>query len=78
MDGDGGRTDLEARAAAMDMDSTPVTGNNSLGGTPEEPQKQSSDTLDAPEAGLVETDAEAEPGMIDGETDADVDLEAVG
>lgn len=75
MDGDGGRTDLEAPAAPMDMDSTPITSNNSRGGTPEEPQKQSSETPDAPEAGQLETDAEAEPGMIDGETDADVDLE---
>lgn len=74
MEGDGGRTDLEAQAGAMDMDSTPITGNNSQGGTPEEdmdPQKQSSET---PEAGQLETDAEVEPGMIDGETDADVDL----
>ncbi|KAJ8421693.1 hypothetical protein Cgig2_008815 [Carnegiea gigantea] len=75
MGGDGGRTDLEAPAAPMDMDSTPITGNNSQGGTPEEPQKQSSETPDAPEAGQLETDADAEPGMIDGETDADVDLE---
>lgn len=75
MDGDGGRADLEAPAAPMDMDSTPITGNNSQGGTPEELQKQSSETPDAPEAGQLETDTEAEPGMIDGETDADVDLE---
>lgn len=79
MDGEGGRNDLEAPAAAMDLDSTPITGNNSQAGTPtpDELQKQSSESPDAQEAGELEADADAEPGLIDGETDADVDLEAV-
>lgn len=79
MDGDGGRNDLEASATVMDMDSTPLTGNNSQGGTPtpDELQKQSSESPEEPEAGELE-DADAEPGMIDGETDADVDLEVAG
>ena len=76
VDGESGRNDLEAPSAAMDMDST---GNNSQGGTPtlDEISKQSSESPDAPEAGQIETDLDAEPGMIDGETDADVDLETV-
>lgn len=80
MDGEGGRNDLDAPAAAMDMDSTPITGENSLVGTPtpDELQKQSSESPDAQEAGELETEAETEPGLIDGETDADLDLEAVG
>lgn len=57
-----------------------ATGNISQGGTPtlDEHQKQSSDTDVAQEAGQLETDAEVEAGMIDGETDAEVDLDAVG
>lgn len=72
-----GRTDLESATAAMDMETVAAAGNNSQEGTPtpEDPQKQSPDTTDAgPEdPGQLE----AEPGAIDGETDAEVDLEAV-
>ena len=46
----------------------------------DENQKQSSDTDVGQEAGQSEADAEAEAGIIDGggETDAEVDLDAVG
>ncbi|KAL9239215.1 hypothetical protein vseg_013555 [Gypsophila vaccaria] len=73
---EGGRTDLEAPAASLDMDSTPVNGNNSQGGTPtpDEYHKQSSESPEPREAGQLDTEADTEPGMIDGETDADVDL----
>lgn len=78
IDGEGSRVDLEASAAQMDVDAT--TGNISQGGTPtpEDHQKQSSDTDAGQEAGQIEADGEAEPGMIDGETDADIDLVATG
>jgi len=76
MDGEGGRIDHDAPAASLDMDSTPVNGNNSQGGTPtqDEYQKQSSESPEPPEVGQLETEVDNEPGMIDGETDADVDL----
>ncbi|KAK4592310.1 hypothetical protein RGQ29_016731 [Quercus rubra] len=79
VDGEGIRADLEASAAQMDVDVT-ATGNISQGGTPtpDEHQKQSSDTDNGQEAGQLEADAEVEAGMIDGETDAEVDLDAVG
>ncbi|KAB1222259.1 THO complex subunit 1 [Morella rubra] len=79
VDGEGIRADLEASAVQMDTDAT-ATGNISQGGspTPDEHQKQSSDTDIGQEAGQLEADAEVETGMIDGETDAEVDLEAVG
>nr|XP_023905432.1 THO complex subunit 1 [Quercus suber]POF19695.1 tho complex subunit 1 [Quercus suber] len=79
VDGEGIRADLEASAAQMDVDAT-ATGNISQGGTPtpDEHQKQSSDTDNGQEAGQLEADAEVEAGMIDGETDAEVDLDAVG
>ena len=79
VDGEGIRADLEASAAQMDTDAT-ATGNISQGGTPtpDEHQKQSSDTDVGQEAGQLEADAEVEAGMIDGETDAEVDLDAVG
>ncbi|XP_074268963.1 THO complex subunit 1 [Silene latifolia] len=79
MDGEGGRTDLEAPPASLDMDSTPVNGNNSQGGspTPDEYQKQSSESPEPREVGQVDTEGDMEPGMIDGETDADVDLDIV-
>ncbi|KAL6327594.1 hypothetical protein AAG906_021885 [Vitis piasezkii] len=64
--------DLEASAAPMDTDVTATTP------TADENQKQSSDTDAGQEAGQSEADAEAEAGMIDGETDAEVDLDAVG
>ncbi|KAL1811684.1 hypothetical protein DCAR_0623813 [Daucus carota subsp. sativus] len=75
VDGEGSRVDLEASAAQMDADN--ATGNISQSGTPtpEDQQKQSSDT-DGQEAGQIEADAEAEPEIVDGETDADVDMVA--
>ncbi|XP_059433717.1 THO complex subunit 1 [Corylus avellana] len=78
VDGEGIRADFESSAAQMDVDAT-ATGNISQGGTPtpDEHQKQSSDTDVAQEAGQLEADAEVEAGMIDGETDAEVDLDAV-
>ncbi|KAJ6945349.1 hypothetical protein NC651_000412 [Populus alba x Populus x berolinensis] len=80
IDGEGIRIDLEASAAPMDTDVTATTGSVSQSGTPtpDEHQKQGSDTDGGQEAGQLEADAEAEAGMIDGETDAEVDLEAVG
>lgn len=72
IDGEGTRVDLEASAAPMDTDVTATTP------TADENQKQSSDTDAGQEAGQSEADAEAEAGMIDGETDAEVDLDAVG
>ena len=72
IDGEGTRVDLEASAVPMDTDvtaTTPIADEN---------QKQSSDTDVGQEAGQSEADAEAEAGMIDGETDAEVDLDAVG
>ncbi|XAR54473.1 hypothetical protein NMG60_11029616 [Bertholletia excelsa] len=72
-DGEGSKTDVEASAAPMDTDAA-TSGNMSQGGTPTpDEQKQSSDT-DGQEPGQIE----AESGMIDGETDAEVELEAVG
>lgn len=64
----------------METDVTAGTGNISQSGTatPDEHQKQSSDTDMGQEAGQLDADAEADAGMMDGETDADVDLEAVG
>ncbi|KAF7836194.1 THO complex subunit 1 [Senna tora] len=77
-DGDGVRAD--ASAAPMEFDAATVSGTQGGTPTPDELQKQSSDTDVGQEAGQLEADAEAEveAGMIDGETDADVDLDAVG
>lgn len=63
----------------MDNDAMATTVSTSQGGTPtpEELQKQSPDTDVGQEAGQLEADGEVEAGMIDGETDAEVDLEAV-
>lgn len=75
------RADLEASAAPMDSDAVMAAGNVSLGGTPtpDDQQKQGSDTDGGQEAGqLDETDAEPDAGMVDGETDAEIDLVAVG
>ncbi|ESR45646.1 hypothetical protein CICLE_v10000631mg [Citrus x clementina] len=79
-DGDGIRADLEASATPVETDVTAGTGNISQSGTatPDEHQKQSSDTDMGQEAGQLDADAEADAGMMDGETDAEVDLEAVG
>ncbi|KAF2300846.1 hypothetical protein GH714_017779 [Hevea brasiliensis] len=78
IDGEGVRAD-EASAAPMDTDAMATAVSTSQGGTPtpEEHQKQSPDTDVGQEAGQLEADGEVEAGMIDGETDAEVDLEAV-
>ncbi|KAI8546008.1 hypothetical protein RHMOL_Rhmol07G0082300 [Rhododendron molle] len=73
IDVEGSRADLEASAAPMDTDAA-ITENLSRDGTPDEHQKHSSDM----EPGQIEADVEAETGMVDGETDAEVDLDAVG
>ncbi|XVE68418.1 hypothetical protein DITRI_Ditri09bG0067000 [Diplodiscus trichospermus] len=80
IDGEGIRADMEASAIPMDTDVTAATGNNSQGGTstPEEHQKQSSDTDVGQEAGQLEADAEVEAGMIDGETDPEAESDHVG
>lgn len=78
-DGEGTRSDPDGPSSAMDADTTVATGNISLGGTPTpDENKQSSDTDIGPEAGQLEADAEVEPGMIDGEIDAEVDLDTAG
>ncbi|KAK3025314.1 hypothetical protein RJ639_044445 [Escallonia herrerae] len=76
IDAEGSRVDLDTPIAPMDTDAPMATGTTSQGGTPtpDDHQKQSSDT----DAGQVEADGEVEAGMIDGETDANVDLVAVG
>ncbi|OAY53350.1 THO complex subunit 1 [Manihot esculenta] len=78
IDGEGARAD-DASTAPMDNDAMATTVSTSQGGTPtpEELQKQSPDTDVGQEAGQLEADGEVEAGMIDGETDAEVDLEAV-
>lgn len=76
IDGDGIRTDTTAMP--MEFDSVNVPGTQGGTTTPEELQKNSSDTDGGPEAGQLEADAEVEAGIIDGETDADVDLDTVG
>ncbi|XP_057498117.1 THO complex subunit 1 isoform X2 [Actinidia eriantha] len=78
IDVEGGRADLEASAAPMDTDAAITTGNISHGGSPDEQQKQGSDTDGGQEPGQIEADAETEAGLIDGEADAEVDLDAVG
>lgn len=42
--------------------------------TPEELQKQSPDTDIGQDAGQLEADVQTDVGMIDGETDAEIDL----
>ncbi|XP_015581368.1 THO complex subunit 1 isoform X2 [Ricinus communis] len=78
IDGEGIRAD-EAAAAPMDTDAMATAGSTSQGGTPtpDERQRQSPDADDGQEAGHLEADGEVEAGMIDGETDAEVDLEAI-
>ncbi|MCD7465530.1 suppressor of the transcriptional defect of hpr1 by overexpression [Datura stramonium] len=80
IDNDVGRVDPEGSVAPMDTDARIATVNISQEETPtpEDNQKQSSDTDVAQEAGQNEADTEAEMGMIDGETDAEADLDAVG
>lgn len=78
-DGEGTRSDPDGPSTGMDVDTAVAMGNVSQGGTstPEE-NKLSSDTDIGQEAGQLEADAEVEPGMIDGETDAEVDLDTTG
>lgn len=74
---EGGRADIETSAAAMDSDAMVATGGISQGSTPtpEENQKQSPET----DIGQEDADAEADDGRnIDGEPDAQVDLDTVG
>ncbi|XP_071932067.1 THO complex subunit 1 [Coffea arabica] len=77
---EGSKANLETSAAPLDTDDTIATASTSQGGTPDEIQKQSSET-DGGHDVRVEADADgeadAETGMIDGETDAEADLEAV-
>lgn len=61
----------------MEFDAAIVSGTQERTPTPDELQKQSSDTDVGQEAGQLEADAEVEAGIIDGETDADVDLDTV-
>ncbi|XP_010266403.1 PREDICTED: THO complex subunit 1-like [Nelumbo nucifera] len=71
---DGGvGTEFEDAAAPMETDATVIP--NSGAATPDENQKQSPDTDVVPEAGHleVEVEAEAETGIVDGETDAEAD-----
>lgn len=67
--------DLEASASQIETEI--ATGNMSQSGTPtpEDHQKQSSDT-DGQETGQIEADGEVEPEIVDGEMDADVDMVA--
>ncbi|KAE9590627.1 putative THO complex, subunit THOC1 protein [Lupinus albus] len=70
IDGEDVKTDTTA--TPMEFDATTVIGTQG-GPTPDEHQKQSSDNDVGQEAGQLEADAEVEAGIIDGETDADVD-----
>lgn len=51
-------------------------GSVSQGGTPT-PEEEHQNTDVGLEAGQIEADGEAETGMVDGETDADGDLDVV-
>ncbi|KAG9156229.1 hypothetical protein Leryth_022116 [Lithospermum erythrorhizon] len=79
---DGSRGDFDASTAPLDNDATIPAGSNSRSGTPtpDEHQKQGSDTDvgQDQEVGQMEADAEGEEAgmMEDGETYADVDLDA--
>ncbi|KAJ7949389.1 THO complex subunit 1 [Quillaja saponaria] len=75
IDGEGIRGGV---SAAMEFDATAIPGTQGGTSTPDDHQKQSSDTDVGQEAGQLEADAEVDAAMIDGETDADVDLDAVG
>ena len=81
IDGEGARGDLEAIPTPMDTDTAVgAAANASQGGAliPDELQKQNSDTDAGPEPGQLEADAEVEAGTVDGETDAEVDLDTIG
>ncbi|KAI9079003.1 hypothetical protein K1719_039050 [Acacia pycnantha] len=79
-EGDGEGLRADGSTAPMELDAVAVPAAQGGTPTPDDLQKQSSDTDVGQEAGQLEADAEGEveAGMIDGETDADVDLEAVG
>lgn len=80
-DGEGVRGELDTSAVPMDTDNAAASVNVSQGegSTPTlDEQKQSSDTDGGPEAGQLEADAEVEAGMIDGEEDAEAELDAAG
>lgn len=72
---DGSRTDPEVSAAAADGDAIVASSDISRGGspTPDEYQNKNSDADGGLEAGQIES----EVGMIDGEMDAEVDLDVV-
>ncbi|XP_016188535.1 THO complex subunit 1 isoform X2 [Arachis ipaensis] len=74
VDVEGIRTDMTA--TPMEFDAASIPGARGETPTPEELQKQGSDTDGGQEAGQLDADAEVEAGIIDGETDADVDLDA--
>ncbi|MED6170736.1 suppressor of the transcriptional defect of hpr1 by overexpression [Stylosanthes scabra] len=74
VDVEGIRTDMTA--TSMEFDAASIPGAQGETPTPEELQKQSSDTDGGQEPGQLDADAEVEAGIIDGETDADVDLDA--
>lgn len=86
MDVEGGRGDAETTAPPLDAEATIAATINFQTGTltPDDHQKQSSDTevgqdeqIEAEGDADAEAETEAETGIIDGETDAEVELEAV-
>ncbi|XP_073024075.1 THO complex subunit 1 isoform X2 [Primulina eburnea] len=76
-DVEGTRDDPEASVTLVDADATIASGNLSQGGTPtpDEMPKQNWDTDGGQELGQIEADTEVEPGMVDGDMDAEVDLD---
>ncbi|XP_073142567.1 THO complex subunit 1 [Henckelia pumila] len=78
-DVEGTRNDPEASVTLVDADATITFGNLSQSGTPtlDEQLKQNWDTDGGQELGQIEADTEVEPGMIDGDMDAEVDLDVV-
>lgn len=77
---EGIKADLEASTTPVDTDAAGATGNTSQSGSPvaDENQKQSSDTDGQEAAGQSEPEADVEPGMVDGDADTEVDIDAVG
>ncbi|GLT88631.1 hypothetical protein SLE2022_066480 [Rubroshorea leprosula] len=80
-DGEGVSAEVETSAAPMDTDSIASAANNSQNErstpTPDE-QKQSSDMDICQEAGHLEADTVVEAGVIDIETDAEVEVDTAG
>ncbi|GLT60141.1 hypothetical protein SLA2020_368420 [Shorea laevis] len=80
-DGEGVRAEVEASAAPMDIDSIAAAANGFQNErstpTPDE-QKQISNMDVGQEAGHLGADTEVEAGVIDGETDAEVEVDAAG